>query len=106
MTYPWSMWVHSIADLRRKGQADRQIASARDLDAEFAKMLPHFAGKETEHNWTPREKAVVRVRGMLRGEAHRQYPEAFLAGMKGGIFEGVSRTVSFSLQKSSEHRLT
>lgn len=57
-------------------------------------MLPHFEGKETEHNWTPREKAVVRIRGMLQGEAHKQYPEAFLAGMKGGIFDGVSRTVN------------
>jgi CLIP-associating protein 1/2 len=71
-----------------------QIASARDLETEFAKMLPHFEGKETEHNWTPREKAVVRIRGMLQGEAHKQYPEAFLAGMKGGIFDGVSRTVN------------
>lgn len=61
-------------------------------------MLPHFEGKETEHNWTPREKAVVRIRGMLRGDAHKDYHDAFLAGLKSGVFEGVSRTVSLLLR--------
>lgn len=75
-------------------ETDHQVASARDLDGEFAKMLAHFEGKETEHNWTPREKAVLRLRGMLRGEVHRQYRDAFVAGLKNGMLEGITKTVS------------
>lgn len=50
-------------------------------------------GKETEHNWTLREKSVIRLRGMLRGQAHKEYQDAFLAGLKNGVFEGISRTI-------------
>ncbi|WWD05459.1 hypothetical protein V865_003536 [Kwoniella europaea PYCC6329] len=69
------------------------IASPHDLLNEMAAMLPHFEGKETEQNWAPREKAVVRIRGMLRGGVWPKYSEAFIQGLKGGILEGVSRTI-------------
>ncbi|KAK8865635.1 hypothetical protein IAR55_000780 [Kwoniella newhampshirensis] len=69
------------------------IASPHDLANEFASMLPHFEGKETEQNWALREKSVVRIRGMLRGQAHVKYTEAFVAGLKGGISEGISKTI-------------
>ncbi|WWC96688.1 hypothetical protein V866_003560 [Kwoniella sp. B9012] len=69
------------------------IASPHDLSNELAAMLPHFEGKETEQNWAPREKAVVRIRGMLRGGVWPKYSEAFIQGLKGGILEGVSKTI-------------
>ena len=50
-------------------------------------------GRETEHNWNPREKAVIRLRGMLRGQAFEQFPDAFVAGLRSGFFEGLSKTV-------------
>lgn len=56
-------------------------------------MLPSFEGKETEQNWLLREKSAVRIRGMLRGQADKKYPESFVAGLKAGIMEGMSRTV-------------
>jgi CLIP-associating protein 1/2 len=31
---------------------------------------------------------------MLRGQAYEQFPEAFVAGLKHGFFEGLSKTVS------------
>jgi len=58
-------------------------------------MLPHFQGRETEHNWNPREKSVIHMRGMLRGQAFEQFPEAFVSGLKHGFFEGLSKTVRF-----------
>ncbi|OCF43209.1 hypothetical protein I317_02916 [Kwoniella heveanensis CBS 569] len=69
------------------------IASPHDLSNEFAAMIPHFEGKETEHNWAPREKSLVRIRGMLKGGVWGKYNEAFVAGLKGGIIEGVSKTI-------------
>ncbi|ORX34125.1 clasp N terminal-domain-containing protein [Kockovaella imperatae] len=69
------------------------IASAKDMDQEWSKMAVHFQGKETEHNWGPREKAIIRIRGMLRGHAYQNYPEAFLLGLKTSMIDGVSRTL-------------
>ncbi|KAJ6599260.1 clasp N terminal-domain-containing protein [Mycena vulgaris] len=58
------------------------IASSRDLETEFAAMHKPFEGKENEHNWADRERAILRVRGMLKGEIHLRYTETFLGSMK------------------------
>ena len=80
------------------------MASGRDLENEFATMAPYFEGKETEHNWLPREKSAVRIRGMLRGQAYQQYPESFMIGLKAGTVKGLSKTVSVvAIQLSQEH---
>nr|XP_018264986.1 uncharacterized protein I303_03168 [Kwoniella dejecticola CBS 10117]OBR87144.1 hypothetical protein I303_03168 [Kwoniella dejecticola CBS 10117] len=69
------------------------MASPHDVHNEMAAMLPHFEGKETEHNWLPREKSVIRIRGMLKGGVWAKFSEAFIQGLKSGILEGVSRTI-------------
>ncbi|GAA6029614.1 hypothetical protein NBRC10512_008143 [Rhodotorula toruloides] len=43
------------------------IASERDLLAEFEAMKSGFEGKETEQNWTVRDRSIARIRGMLLG---------------------------------------
>ncbi|WVQ71295.1 hypothetical protein IAR50_000822 [Cryptococcus sp. DSM 104548] len=69
------------------------IASAHDLANEFASMLPHFEGRETEHNWGPRENALKRMRGMIKDQAHVKYQDTFVAGLKNGLLEGVAKTI-------------
>jgi CLIP-associating protein 1/2 len=59
-----------------------QVASARDLEHEFASMQPCFVGKETEFNWQDREKSIFRMRGMLLGGVHLAYKSAFIACIK------------------------
>lgn len=34
---------------------------------------------------------------MLRGTAFQQFPDSFVAGLKAGIFEGLTKTVSTAL---------
>ncbi|KAJ7276185.1 clasp N terminal-domain-containing protein [Mycena haematopus] len=58
------------------------IASSRDLENEFAAMHKPFEGKENEHNWADRERAIQRVRGMLKGEVHLRYTESFFGCLK------------------------
>ncbi|KAJ7117389.1 clasp N terminal-domain-containing protein [Mycena crocata] len=58
------------------------IASARDLETEFAAMQKPFEGKENEHNWAARERAIQLVRGMLKGEVHLRYTETFFGCLK------------------------
>ncbi|OBZ76525.1 Protein STU1 [Grifola frondosa] len=67
------------------------IASSRDLENEFASMLKHFEGRESEHNWLGRDNAIQRVRGMLKGEVHERYTETFLHGLKNGSWMRLSK---------------
>ncbi|TBU58755.1 clasp N terminal-domain-containing protein [Dichomitus squalens] len=70
------------------------IASSRDLENEFASMLRPFEGKETEHNWADRERAIQRVRGMLKGDVHERYTDTFLHGLKNGFMEASLKTLA------------
>ncbi|KAF7331912.1 hypothetical protein MKEN_00071500 [Mycena kentingensis (nom. inval.)] len=58
------------------------IASSRDLENEISAMHKPFDGKETEHNWADRDRAVMRVRGMIKGEVHLRFTDTFMATMK------------------------
>lgn len=58
-------------------------------------MQPCFAGKETEFNWQEREKAIFRIRGMLKGNVHQTHRSAFIAGLKTAV-EGILKAVSLA----------
>ena len=62
-------------------------------------MLPHFQGKETEHNWQPREKSIFKLRGLVQGNAatpeNRTDFVAALKLMQEGILKAVSLAFSF-----------
>jgi CLIP-associating protein 1/2 len=57
-------------------------------------MLPPFEGRESEHNWQSRERAVNRVRGMIKGDIHLRFADAFIEGLKAGFMTNTLKTVS------------
>ncbi|EGO01747.1 hypothetical protein SERLA73DRAFT_166267 [Serpula lacrymans var. lacrymans S7.3] len=63
------------------------IASSRDMENEFAGMVKPFEGKETEHNWAARDRAVQRVRGMLKGDIQSRYLDVFIACLKDSFIQ-------------------
>jgi CLIP-associating protein 1/2 len=68
------------------------IASRGDLEYEIQGMLPAFEERESEQNWIARDKHITRLRGILRGNAYKEYPAAFMAGigsLQNGIVKGV-----------------
>ncbi|KAF9046047.1 hypothetical protein BDZ89DRAFT_1099459 [Hymenopellis radicata] len=69
------------------------IASTRDLESEFTGMASYFEGKETEHNWATRDQSITRVRGMLKGDVHTRYYDAFLACLKDGFLQWSIKTL-------------
>ncbi|KAF8076175.1 clasp N terminal-domain-containing protein [Lyophyllum atratum] len=71
-----------------------QSHPAKDLESEFAAMLKPFEGKETEHNWAARERAVLRVRGMLKGDVHLRYLDVFLISLKDGFIQWSLKTLA------------
>lgn len=70
------------------------IASERDLDAEFTAMRAGFEGRETEHNWTARDRSVARMRGMIAGgvTGRGDLCEAFVRNVR-DVQEGIIKTV-------------
>lgn len=61
------------------------VASDKDLENEFAAMFKPFEGKETEHNWIDRERAILRVRGMIKGDVTSRFPDAFFTCLQQGF---------------------
>jgi CLIP-associating protein 1/2 len=72
------------------------IASKGDLEYEIQGMLPAFEGRESEQNWNLRDKHITRLRGLLRGNAYKEYPTTFMNGI-GNVQPGIVKGVpSFS----------
>lgn len=57
------------------------------------RRLLSMQGKESEHNWSAREQAIQRVRGMLKGDVLERYPDTFLHGLKNGFMDASLKTV-------------
>ncbi|KAI7899137.1 clasp N-terminal domain-containing protein [Cokeromyces recurvatus] len=70
-----------------------QVWSAKELESEFTTFLKAYEDKETEFNWEARDKAIARLRGMLRGNATKPpYLEVFIACMK-QMVDGIIKAV-------------
>lgn len=69
------------------------VHSERELSDMFREMLPHFEGKETEQNWMPRDKSVLKVRRLLNGNAPTDHHHAFMAGVKSSM-EGILKVAN------------
>jgi hypothetical protein len=68
------------------------VASKGDLEYEIQGMLGAFEGRESEQNWNLRDKHMTRLRGLLRGNAYKEYPTTFMNGigsLQSGIVKGV-----------------
>jgi len=68
------------------------VASRGDLEHEIQNMIPAFEGRESEQNWTLRDKHISRLRGLVRGNAYKEYPSVFMQGiasLQSGIVKGV-----------------
>lgn len=69
------------------------VLSERELSDTMRDMLPHFEGKETEHNWMPRDKAVLKLRRFVTGNAPTEYHHAFMAGIK-SLMDGILKVAN------------
>lgn len=69
------------------------VASSRDLDDMVRDMLPSFEGRETEQNWISRERNVITLRRLTRGNAPHSFPTQFLTGIK-TLLDGIFKVVN------------
>lgn len=56
-------------------------------------MLPCFEGRETEENWVARERNVITLRRLTRGNAPQSFPTQFIGGIK-SLLDGIFKVVN------------
>lgn len=69
------------------------LETARDLEDSFRDMQPCFEGKEVEGNWSAREKNILKLRRITKGNSPLDFTVAYLVGIKtllDGILKGVN----------------
>ncbi|KAK5175586.1 suppressor of tub2 mutation [Saxophila tyrrhenica] len=69
------------------------VQSKSELDETFRNMLPYFEGKETEQNWTPRDKSVLKLRRMTKGNAPSEFHQVYMAGIK-SMVDGILKVAN------------
>lgn len=68
------------------------VNTQRELEDHFRDMTPHFDGRESEHNWASREKSVLRLRRLTKGNAPYDYQHSYVSGIK-TLLDGILKTV-------------
>lgn len=69
------------------------VNSLEQLYDKFNTMLPAFDGKETEFNWGTREKKIIELRSIIRGNSSWEYSSDLVVCLKelsDGICKGMS----------------
>ena len=69
------------------------IESSRDLEDTFREMQPWFEGKESEGNWLRREKSILKLRKITKGNAPQDFTTLYLSCIK-GLLDGMLKTVN------------
>ncbi|KZF23393.1 hypothetical protein L228DRAFT_276250 [Xylona heveae TC161] len=69
------------------------VNTQRELDEIFKSMYQHFEGKETEQNWMLRDKSILKLRQLTKGNAPIDFPGAFAAGIK-FLMDGILKVVN------------
>lgn len=69
------------------------ITEVSDLNHYASEFLPLFSDKETEFNWNPREKSIIHIRSLLRGNSPKDFSEEFLMFLK-EVSEGINKAIT------------
>ncbi|KAJ5516598.1 hypothetical protein N7527_008158 [Penicillium freii] len=69
------------------------VASARDVDDLVRDMLPWFEGKESEDNWSKREKNVILFRRLTRGNAPHDFSQTYINAVK-TLLDGILKVLN------------
>ena len=69
------------------------VESPKDLEEAFREMHPYFEGKETEQNWLKREKSILKLRKITKGNSSRDFTMIYIACIK-GLLDGILKTIN------------
>ncbi|KAK2764307.1 suppressor of tub2 mutation [Arachnomyces sp. PD_36] len=86
----------SLANLVSPGDVKiepRYVDSRSELEGIFREMAPHFEGRETEGNWSARDRSLTTLRRLVRGNSPLDYSHNFLGGIK-TLLDGIAKTLN------------
>lgn len=69
------------------------METARDLEDSFRDMQPCFEGKEVEGNWSAREKNILKLRRITKGNSPVDFTVSYLVGIK-TLLDGILKAVN------------
>lgn len=69
------------------------VNTNREIEDIFRDASPYFEGKESEQNWSHREKSVVKLRKITKGNAPSDFTTTYLFCVK-GLLDGILKTVN------------
>ncbi|PGH11521.1 hypothetical protein AJ80_07087 [Polytolypa hystricis UAMH7299] len=69
------------------------VNSHREFDDMIRDMIPFFEGRESEQNWSTREKSVITLRRLTKANAPHDYQQYYLVGIK-TLLDGILKTVT------------
>ncbi|KAK7208031.1 clasp N terminal-domain-containing protein [Myxozyma melibiosi] len=99
---PAMLFIKQIPGTAMEDLKPVYATSARDLELLMEAMVKHFDGKETEANWAERQKSVVTLRGLLRGNAFTDYAVEFITSLR-PLVDGIIKAVSSLRTTLSTH---
>lgn len=70
----------------------KNVSDESDIAHLLAGMSPCFESRETEKNWTLREKSIQLLRQLIRGNARHDYPLGLLQSIK-ELSEGIQKAL-------------
>ncbi|KAM9938086.1 hypothetical protein OXX80_002397 [Metschnikowia pulcherrima] len=69
------------------------VTDANELNQVFSSMYVSFEEKETERNWGAREKGILKMRGLIRGNAAAEYLSDLMTNIR-EVHEGICKSLS------------
>ena len=69
------------------------VHTQRELEDMFKDMQPDFEGKETEHNWMARDKNILKLRRLSKGNAPSDFHAAYMVGVK-SMLDGILKVAN------------
>ncbi|KTW32009.1 uncharacterized protein T551_00691 [Pneumocystis jirovecii RU7] len=88
-----SNYISSMCGTEMEQMDAAWVHSAKELETEIQEMLSSFEGKETDNNWMIREKHMMRLRALLRGNIYKEYSSVFISGFK-MLVDGIIKAIS------------
>lgn len=76
--------------------------SADQLTTAVNELLPPFGNKETEFNWGTREKNIIKLRSIVRGNSPADFTESIINSIRDAA-EGICKSVSSLRTTLSSH---
>ncbi|OBA21408.1 hypothetical protein METBIDRAFT_69932 [Metschnikowia bicuspidata var. bicuspidata NRRL YB-4993] len=69
------------------------VSNAGEISQMVSEMSQCFENKETERNWSTREKSILKLRSLLRGNAANEYLSDLIISIK-ELSEGICKSLS------------